>query len=58
MARIQEEIVLIRLSKILKNNQDGEEESLIDDDTITSIEQVAQELLGEKIIVEIERTPT
>lgn len=58
MARIQEEIILIRLSKILRNNDDGVDHSFIDDETLSSLEQVAQELVGEDVIVEIERTPT
>lgn len=57
MAKIQEEILIVRLSKILRNNEEGIDHSYIDDETLSSLEQVAQELVGEDIIVEIERTP-
>jgi hypothetical protein len=53
MAKIYEEIVLVKLSKLIKHNE--EEESLITDDTVLALEQVVQELVGDNIIVEVER---
>lgn len=52
MAKIHEEAVVIKVSKLVKNDSGGEE--LINDDVVAALEQVAQELLGESVIVEVE----
>ena len=53
MAKIHEEVLVVKLAKLVKNT---EEQSLIaNDEIITAIEQVAQELVGENIIVEVEK---
>jgi hypothetical protein len=53
MAKIYEEVVVIKLSKLIK---DGEVTPIIAQDDVTAaLEQVAQELVGDAVIVEIER---
>jgi len=54
MAKLHEEVVVLKLSKLTKDkNQD--EVYLADNEFCSSIEQVAQELLGDNVIVEVER---
>jgi hypothetical protein len=56
MAQMQEETVLLRLTKVVKNKDHEDDFLLADNETLYSIEKIAQELLGENIIVEIERS--
>lgn len=53
MAKIHEEIVVIKLSKLVKDTENVA--SLVDGETIASLEQVTQELVGSGVIVEVER---
>ena len=53
MAKVLEEVIVIKLSKLIKEN--GVEQSLITPDVMGALEQVAQELVGENIIVEVEK---
>jgi hypothetical protein len=53
MAKIHEEIVVIKLSKLVKES--GDSPSLASPETVAALEQVAQELVGDGVIVEIER---
>lgn len=55
MAKIVEEIVILRVSKLLKNKEDTSDVLLADNEFLNSLEQVATELLGDGITVEIER---
>lgn len=55
MAKIYEEVVVIKLSKLVKNENDIEQGSLASDDVVAALEQVAQELIGDGAIVEVER---
>jgi hypothetical protein len=55
MAQVQEEVVLLRLTKVVKNKDHEDDFLLADNETLYSIERIAQELLGENVIVEIER---
>ena len=55
MAQMQEEVVLIRLTKVVKNKEHDEDFLLANNEILNSIEDIVQELLGESIIVEIER---
>jgi hypothetical protein len=55
MAKIVEEIVILRVSKLLKNKEDTSDVLLADNEFLSSLEQVATELLGDGITVEIER---
>lgn len=54
MAKIVEEIIVVKLSKLVKSQEDATPR-LGGDDTIMALEQVVQELVGDDIIVEIER---
>lgn len=51
MAKIVEEVVVIKFSKIIKDNEkDGSEIATLE--TLAALEQVAQELAGKGIVVE------
>jgi hypothetical protein len=52
MAQILEENIVIKVSKLVKT---GSLESLVSEETIMALEQVAQELLGDGVIVEVEK---
>lgn len=52
MAQVIEENIVIKVSKLVKN---GADESLVPEDTLVALEQVAQELLGDGVIVEVEK---
>lgn len=52
MAQIIEENIIIKVSKLVKN---GGGETLVPADTLAALEAVAQELLGESVIVEVEK---
>lgn len=52
MAKIYEEYITIKLSKLVKNDHDPK--SAVTDDLLSALEQVTQELVGDSIIVEIE----
>jgi hypothetical protein len=53
MAKIHEEIVVIKLSKLIKDTENVG--ILADAETVASLEQVTQELVGSGVIVEVER---
>lgn len=52
MAKIIEENIIIKVSKLVKS---GGDESLVPNETVQALEQVAQELLGDTVIVEVEK---
>lgn len=52
MAQVIEENIVIKVSKLVKN---GTGESLVPDETLSALEQVAQELLGDGVIVEVDK---
>lgn len=52
MAKIIEEIIVIKLSKLVK---DDVNQSIVTDDLQAALEQVAQELVGDSVIVEVEK---
>lgn len=52
MAKIVEEIVVIKFSKLVKE-EDSEFGSMVGKTTEATLEQVAQELAGDGVIVEI-----
>lgn len=54
MAKIHEEVLVIKLSKLVKE-QESEHASLASEDVVVALEQVAQELVGGGVIVEVER---
>lgn len=51
MAKIIEEIVVIKFSKLVKSDT---QETIVSADIQAALEQVAQELVGSSIIVEVE----
>lgn len=53
MAKIHEDIVVIKLSKLVKD--DALTAPIATDDIIAALQQVAEELLGERVIVEVDR---
>lgn len=53
MAKIQEEVIVIKLSKLVKDN--GDIAAIATDDIISALASVAEELAGTGIIVEAER---
>lgn len=53
MAKIKEEIILVKLSRLVRDT--GGEVSLTTDDFTGNIEAIVQELVGENTIVEVER---
>jgi hypothetical protein len=53
MAKIVEDVLVIKFSRIVKNN-DSDPVSALPAETARAIEQVAQELVGEGVIVEME----
>jgi hypothetical protein len=54
MAKIHEEILIIKLSKLVRNDQDSN--NVVTADLVESLQAVAQELAGNSVIVEVERT--
>jgi len=53
MAKIVEDIVVIKLSKIVKDSDDSV--SIVTADIQQALEQVAQELVGNNVVVEVDR---
>ena len=53
MAKIIEEIVVIKLSKLVRDLDTGTE--IVSDDTVTALQSVVEELAGAGIVVEVER---
>jgi hypothetical protein len=54
MAKIHEEVVVIKLSKLVKEKDDGPG-VLASNDICEALQSVAEELLGAGIVVEVER---
>ena len=52
MAQVIEENIIIKVSKLVKNGADAD---LVPADTILALEQVVQELVGDGVIVEVEK---
>ena len=54
MAKIYEEDVLIRISKIVREDEDGV--AIVTDDMCSTIEQVIGELVADDCVVEVAKT--
>jgi hypothetical protein len=54
MAKIQEDIVIIKFSKIIKDNN-VDPDPVINNEQVYALEQVAQELVGDAVIIEVVR---
>ncbi len=52
MAKIVEEVLVVKFSKIIKDSE-SDTASLLSDEIQAAIEQVAQELVGDSIVVEV-----
>lgn len=52
MAKIIEDIVIIKLSKLVKDNEETHT-GFLSDDALASLEVVVQELVGSNVIVEV-----
>lgn len=52
MAKIQEQNIIFTVSKLVKND-DNSNEGLVSQDTIDSLQSVAEELLGDGVVVEV-----
>jgi len=53
MAKIQTEVIVIKLSKLIKDST-GDVGSLTNEDFNTNLEAIVQELVGDNVLVEIE----
>lgn len=53
MAQIQEEVLVIKFSKLVKNSDSAD--GIVTEEIINSLEQVAQELADKGVIVEVEK---
>lgn len=53
MAKVHQEVLIIKLSKLVKNTE--EVDGLASDEIVSALEQVTQELVGESVIVEVEK---
>lgn len=51
MAKIVEDVVVIKFSKIVKDSEEGS--SIAGSDIQAALEQVAQELVGDAVVVEV-----
>lgn len=53
MAKVLEESVIIKFSKLVKNSQG--DDRIVTEEIVGALEQVAQELCGPEIIAEVEQ---
>jgi hypothetical protein len=53
MAKVQEEVIVITVSKLVKNDETSTE--IVADDVITALTSVAEELLGSGVVVEVNK---
>jgi hypothetical protein len=53
MAKMIEDVLVIKLSKLVKDSDSSE--SIVNEDIQVALEQVAQELAGNGVLVEVER---
>ena len=51
MAKIVEDVIVIKFSKIVKDSEEGT--SVANADVEAALEQVAQELVGDSVVVEV-----
>ena len=54
MARIQEEVIVITVSKLHKNDEEDIAQ-IVNTNMITNLEVVVQELLGDGVVVEVNK---
>ena len=54
MAKIVQDVLTIKFSRIVRTN-DADNSEIAGDDIRQALEQVAQELVGDTVVVEVER---
>lgn len=54
MAQIVEDVIIIKFSKIVKSSE-ADVPAIVGQEIQQALEQVAQELVGDSVVVEIER---
>lgn len=54
MAKIVEDVLVVKFSKIVKDS-DTDNDGLVGSDVQAALEQVAQELVGDVVVVEVVR---
>lgn len=54
MAKIVEESIVIKLSKLVKTGDKEGKEKMANAEVVAALEQVVQELVGDGVIVEVE----
>lgn len=57
MAHIEEHLIVMKISRLIKDKGKSSKKTLADElsqETLTNLEQLTQELLGDSVIVEIE----
>ena len=54
MAKIHEEIIVIKLSKIVKDHDPVESSNIASQEVITALTAVSEELVGPGVVVEID----
>ena len=52
MAKIVEEILVVKFSKIVKDTSE-DQSTIVSDDILAALEQVSQELVTDSVIVEV-----
>lgn len=52
MAKILEQNIVIRFSKIVKDSKKSDE-NVVDEELLASLEQVVQEIVGDSVVVEV-----
>lgn len=58
MARIQEEVIVITVSKLHKNTSKDDmvtDSDIVSEDTMAALASVAEELLGNGVVVEVNK---
>jgi hypothetical protein len=55
MAKIHEEVVVIKLSKLIKEKDDNSGNVIATNDICDALQAVAEELAGAGVVVEVER---
>ena len=54
MAKIVEDVIVVKFSKIVKDNNNNDTE-IVNTEVQQALEQVAQELVGDSVVVEVVR---
>lgn len=53
MAKIQEQLIVIKLSKLIKDSEPSDT-PIVGGDVTDSLDQVVQQLVGDNVVVEVE----